>query len=161
VALSVCHARLLSTFISFSLASNHLEKMSCPHGHASRADEEHGSGECYTCLEQPADYVCACNHCVAGLKKRIENPESTNGSQNDPQWWLNFIKAQIGGTVTQENYREALQLYQWDCTCAKDVADHGDEECIAEECYACAMVRCPHHEPLHFHHDGCPACTDC
>ena len=25
-------------------------------------------------------------------------------------------------------------------------------------CVSCAVVFCPHAEPLHFHHDGCPAC---
>jgi hypothetical protein len=27
-------------------------------------------------------------------------------------------------------------------------------------CASCAIVFCPHGEPLHFHHDGCPACSD-
>jgi hypothetical protein len=27
-------------------------------------------------------------------------------------------------------------------------------------CEACAKVFCPHGERLHFHHDGCPACSD-
>lgn len=27
-------------------------------------------------------------------------------------------------------------------------------------CAVCARVFCPHGEPLHFHHDGCPACCD-
>jgi hypothetical protein len=22
----------------------------------------------------------------------------------------------------------------------------------------CAILKCPYHEPLHNHHDGCPAC---
>lgn len=26
------------------------------------------------------------------------------------------------------------------------------------ECLACGARACPHHEPLHYHHDGCPAC---
>ena len=26
------------------------------------------------------------------------------------------------------------------------------------ECMACGMRDCPHSEPLHYHHDGCPAC---
>ena len=26
------------------------------------------------------------------------------------------------------------------------------------ECLACGMRDCPHGEPLHYHHDGCPAC---
>ena len=26
------------------------------------------------------------------------------------------------------------------------------------ECMQCAQRECPHGEPLHWHHDGCPAC---
>lgn len=31
-------------------------------------------------------------------------------------------------------------------------------DCIANECVICAERECPHGEPLHYHHDGCPAC---
>lgn len=31
-------------------------------------------------------------------------------------------------------------------------------ECQECECIVCGAIVCPHHEPLHFHHDGCPAC---
>lgn len=36
-------------------------------------------------------------------------------------------------------------------------------ECNADggECIVCGMLVCPHGEPLHFHHDGCPACDSC
>lgn len=27
-----------------------------------------------------------------------------------------------------------------------------------EECIYCGANDCPHSEPLHYHHDGCPAC---
>ena len=27
------------------------------------------------------------------------------------------------------------------------------------ECFACAVRDCPDHEPLHYHHDGCPCCS--
>lgn len=30
--------------------------------------------------------------------------------------------------------------------------------CTDEYCAGCAMQECPHGEPLHRHHDGCPAC---
>lgn len=32
-------------------------------------------------------------------------------------------------------------------------------ECSDPECGECARIICPYHEPLHFHHDGCPACA--
>jgi hypothetical protein len=31
-------------------------------------------------------------------------------------------------------------------------------ECTDPECIVCGAILCPHGEPLHFHHDGCPAC---
>jgi hypothetical protein len=30
--------------------------------------------------------------------------------------------------------------------------------CAVDECVVCSIRECPWHEPLHFHHDGCPAC---
>lgn len=30
--------------------------------------------------------------------------------------------------------------------------------CPDGECYECGEIVCPHNEPLHFHHDGCPCC---
>lgn len=30
--------------------------------------------------------------------------------------------------------------------------------CQDDECLVCGLRDCPHGEPLHYHHDGCPAC---
>lgn len=35
---------------------------------------------------------------------------------------------------------------------------HDVEVCKVDECLVCGILTCPHKEPLHFHHDGCPAC---
>lgn len=32
--------------------------------------------------------------------------------------------------------------------------------CPDMECYLCAVILCPYKEPMHFHHDGCPACAE-
>lgn len=32
--------------------------------------------------------------------------------------------------------------------------------CSDMECMVCGEIICPQGEPLHFHHDGCPACTE-
>lgn len=38
-------------------------------------------------------------------------------------------------------------------------ANHPDTgACPDVECTACGARDCPHGEPLHYHHDGCPAC---
>jgi hypothetical protein len=39
-------------------------------------------------------------------------------------------------------------------------ADHSlVDECKEPECIVCGSIICPHGEPLHFHHDGCPVCS--
>lgn len=32
--------------------------------------------------------------------------------------------------------------------------------CPDSECDVCASIICPHKDPMHFHHDGCPSCED-
>lgn len=32
--------------------------------------------------------------------------------------------------------------------------------CPDAECLTCGAAVCPYGEPLHFHHDGCPACAE-
>lgn len=32
--------------------------------------------------------------------------------------------------------------------------------CLDAECPTCARIICPNADPLHFHHDGCPACAE-
>lgn len=32
------------------------------------------------------------------------------------------------------------------------------DTCPNDECMICGIRDCPHREPLHYHHDGCPAC---
>lgn len=44
------------------------------------------------------------------------------------------------------------------CICEPAHVDGPPEDCPANECCICAVIYCPHGEPLHFHHDGCPAC---
>lgn len=46
---------------------------------------------------------------------------------------------------------------------AKGTATNADVDtllakCPTDECSLCGVMCCPHNEPLHFHHDGCPAC---
>lgn len=32
--------------------------------------------------------------------------------------------------------------------------------CQIDECTECSQIVCSEGDPLHFHHDGCPACTE-
>ena len=41
----------------------------------------------------------------------------------------------------------------------KKISDEDAKTCVQIECVECAKVDCPHNEPLHWHHDGCPACN--
>jgi len=125
----------------------------CPHGHPSRPEEEYGSGECYTCLET-MDQICGCPYCIVQAQAAL-NPETVYARQ--PKWYLEFIKPLIG-TVTKENYGYASMLLSRFCDCTHvENPLHDEQECTNEECEACGIVKCPHKEPLHFHHDGCPA----
>ena len=36
---------------------------------------------------------------------------------------------------------------------------HPRQRCADAECELCGVLACPSREPLHFHHDGCPACN--
>lgn len=48
-------------------------------------------------------------------------------------------------------------LHNCECICPK----HGGantKTCKVAECMECAVIDCPYKEPLHYHHDGCPAC---
>lgn len=31
--------------------------------------------------------------------------------------------------------------------------------CHDAECAECSRIVCPHGDPMHFHHDGCPSCA--
>lgn len=39
-----------------------------------------------------------------------------------------------------------------------ELLDHPETAaCEDPECMICGYRDCPYHEPLHYHHDGCPA----
>lgn len=61
---------------------------------------------------------------------------------------LNFIAARVFGDIEAEATIVASH------TCTDEQGD-GDPECLA-----CGARDCPHGEPFHWHHDGCPACIE-
>jgi hypothetical protein len=130
--------------------------ITCRHGHAPRPEEEHGSGECYTCLETR---YCDCNECIAYTQDKLDGKNAD--FPITPLWYLNAIKPLIGAKVTKENYAFAMMLAERQCDCEHDDDPaHDETECVAAECSACGVVTCPKNEPLHYHHDKCPACHD-
>jgi hypothetical protein len=43
------------------------------------------------------------------------------------------------------------------CTIADGLLNHCDKD--GGECHVCSEICCPLKDPLHFHHDGCPSCS--
>jgi hypothetical protein len=130
--------------------------ITCRHGHAPRPEEEYGSGECYTCL---AALCCDCNSCIAYTQDKLDGKNAE--FPITPLWYLAAIKPLIGAKVTKENYVFAMMLTERQCDCEHDDDPaHDEAECLAAECSACGVVRCPGNEPMHYHHDECPACYD-
>lgn len=63
-----------------------------------------------------------------------------------------------------DNDANARAYAEWEADTVLAVAAHRGEfpaldDCPDHECYLCGFQECPHKEPLHFHHDGCPACS--
>lgn len=53
-----------------------------------------------------------------------------------------------------ERLATAVLTHGWQ---SKEV-DAALAECPDAECRECSWIACPHADPLHFHHDGCPSC---
>lgn len=60
-------------------------------------------------------------------------------------------------TELQSALREVEELKEIKAWQASTI-DHLLAHCGDSECSECAKFVCPHKEPLHFHHDGCPSC---
>lgn len=62
------------------------------------------------------------------------------------------ISYQSSEAAAMAAYKEMMRL--------SEIADALLNHCIKDngECMTCSTIVCPHKEPLHFHHDGCPAC---
>ncbi len=56
---------------------------------------------------------------------------------------------------------DAHEFDPYPCACVPDGQKCAGktDACMHHECLACGEMDCPHGEPLHYHHDGCPACT--
>ena len=50
----------------------------------------------------------------------------------------------------------ARKILGYECDDAKECK--GPFDCRIDECFICGIRDCPSNEPLHYHHDGCPAC---
>lgn len=73
-----------------------------------------------------------------------------------PETVNDFILALHAPDITPEF--EALHKRITEAQATGTLTDSLLNECINPECIVCGNIVCPHGEPLHFHHDGCPAC---
>ena len=59
-----------------------------------------------------------------------------------------------------DEYADEPRAAEHKHTCRVDPAQLlRNEDGATYECLACGERDCPHGEPLHYHHDGCPACA--
>lgn len=110
------------------------------------------------------------------LYRDRESREIVRASFRDPGGWvreLNIRPTELDTVLLGESQRwlggdplaelEAGQAVAEDLT-AKKVAMFLEQHppavrCGVNECELCAWRDCPHSEVLHYHHDGCPACS--
>ena len=86
----------------------------------------------------------------ARLALLVEYHENTD----DPEAWTD----ERGLVADLVREREAMRRLR----VAIHEVGHGNlgDSCDAEagECSVCAVLDCPEHDALHYHHDGCPSC---
>lgn len=59
-------------------------------------------------------------------------------------------------TIENAKLRAELDRYAADGT---GIVDRLLNHCQICECSECSEIVCPHGDPLHLHHDGCPSCS--
>lgn len=135
-------------------------------GHAKR-NHIYGPGRCER---------CACNGFVPRLKVQPSRKWTTAeleararkaitdlsddqlGAGEDPI--TSLISIALGQKRSIQGMRhkldEMMRLHGIDC--GSGTPDHPPCDRDGGECSVCSVMICPHHEALHLHHDGCPAC---
>ena len=68
----------------------------------------------------------------------------------DTGWELDALHKRLNQAVVENAGFDAIEALFQECM--------GRPESDGE-CMVCGVILCPHHEPLHYHHDGCPACS--
>lgn len=67
------------------------------------------------------------------------------------------IRAMVAHTVAGSSWRIMLDEIDRLRTIADALLNHCDKQ--GGECSECAMIVCPEQDGMHFHHDGCPSCS--
>lgn len=68
----------------------------------------------------------------------------------DTGWELDALHKRLNQAVVENAGFDAIEALFQEC-----LARPGSDG----ECMVCGVIICPHHEPFHYHHDGCPACS--
>jgi hypothetical protein len=68
----------------------------------------------------------------------------------ETEWELDDLHRRLNQAVVNKEGFDAIEALFQEC-----MARPGSDG----ECMVCGVILCPHHEPLHYHHDGCPACS--
>lgn len=91
----------------------------------------------YDCHGGPGTTIPACGACLTCVMREREEFKQT--------------AADVAAVLKSEQERLTTMVDQ--------LLEHaGKCECEGGECSRCGEIVCPHRDPMHFHHDGCPSC---
>lgn len=88
------------------------------------------------------------------------NNDETSEMINNLRWMDRSITNSAANLIEQQAERiEKLVKYS---RRLEDMCDELLAHCDKEngECSICSAIVCPYNCPMHFHHDGCPSCSN-
>lgn len=125
-------------FVCGEVMDAHAHPAATPfYGHPGYGSTMDGS----TAGNQPME-IWVCDGCLEGAADRVRLRKTTTTTTHDWRPWL-----------CQDCLRP---VGHGQCDTCTHPPTH---ECPDEECMLCGLRDCPLDEPLHYHHDGCPACS--
>lgn len=96
------------------------------------------------------------NDAIGWAHRLLGNP---NELKPELRRWINLGETCVDGIERVSKEYDALRETTREELKSSFREAHGSlEECEDPECMICGIIECPHDEPLHFHHDGCPDC---
>lgn len=79
------------------------------------------------------------------------HPHEAHAKDPD-RFWVYFQARRPG--VTREEMARMLE------ETSEPQKNPPTEHCPEDECEVCGLAACPHGDPMHYHHDGCPSCNE-
>jgi hypothetical protein len=68
---------------------------------------------------------------------------------------ISFIDLEVKPVKEEPQIEEGVAFIE-----EKEICSECGGEPVFHECITCGKKDCPEHEPLHYHHDGCPVCSE-